>query len=449
MFGFAWLTLRQAQVALRNGRLEEAQRLIELPAVRNHRRAVELHAKLAKAFVERGEQHLKRDDTTAAWADLLQAELLGVPPKTGERLRQTLTGLGLAELRAQLQNGDLTRAEETVMKLRQRAAAATELGVLEEGLRGWLRARELAGRGEFPLAVEVVTQAGRLLGVNARLEAFHAELLQHKARTPELLAGLHDAARRERWREVVELAEQVLAGAPHHPEARALRTRAWKALQPETVSLAAPATVQEDTLSDVDADPLPPRFYLWIDGVGGYLVCLGHRLTFGQALPDARVDVPLVADVSRLHATLTRDDEGYVLEAVRPVQVNGAMVTRALLQPNDRVTVGASCQFLFRQPVPASTTARLDLVSGHRLPTSVEGVLLMAETLVLSAEAQSHVQIPELRQPIILFRHRDGLGIRHQGELRVNGQPSGGRMLLPPNATVSSAEIGFAIEPAS
>ncbi len=122
---------------------------------------------------------------------------------------------------------------------------------------------------------------------------------------------------------------------------------------------------------------------MWIDGVGGYLVCLGSRLTFGQAILDAHVDVPLVADVSRLHASLTRDAEGYVLEAVRPIQVNGQNLTRTLLQTGDRVTLGASCQFQFRLPVPISTTARLDLVSGHRLPLSVDAILLMADTLVL------------------------------------------------------------------
>jgi hypothetical protein len=443
MFGFAWLTLRQAQEALRNGRLEEALRLVEQPAVRNHRRAGELLARLAKSFVERGEQHLKRDDTGAAWADLLQAEQLGVAPRTGERLRQTLTSLGVAELRAQLQAGDTTRAEETVMKLRQRGAASAELGILEDGLRGWIRARELSGRGEFALAIDVVTHAGRLLGVNSRLESFHAELLEHRQKTPALLARLHEAARDEQWRQVVELAERVLTASPQHAEARLLRTRAWKALEPTTE---AHAPLPEE---DTPLEPLPPRFFLWIDGVGGYLVCLGHRLTFGQALPEARVDVPLVADVSRLHATVTRDSEGYVLEAVRPVQVNGNLVTRALLQPGDRVTIGSSCQFLFRLPVPGSTTARLDLVSGHRLPTSVEGVLLMAETLVMTSSQQAHVSIAELKQPLVLFRHRDGLGIRHSGEIRINGQVSNGRTLLPANATISGEDIGFAIEPAN
>ncbi|MFO0877489.1 MAG: hypothetical protein U0840_08955 [Gemmataceae bacterium] len=448
MFGFAWLTIRQAQEALRNGRLEEALRLVEQPAVRGHRKAGDLLTRIARAYVERGEQHLKRDDVTRAWADLLQAEQLGVAPRVADGLRKGLTRLGLAELRAVLHSGDLPRAEESVLKLRQRQVASGELGILEEGLRDWVRGRELQGKGEFALAEESLGQASRLLGVNSRLDQFRDTLRSQRDQFPELLCKLHEAAYEERWRDVVVLAEQVLAIAPQHDKARALRARAWRAIEPLTITQpgAALSVTKPDEANP--ADPLPPRFYLWIDSVGGYLVCLGNRLTFGQAAPDARVDVPLVADVSRLHATLSRDGEGYVLEAVRPIQVNGGSATRALLQPGDRVTIGASCQFLFRLPVPGSTSARLDLVSGHRLPTSVEGVILMAETLVLASEAQAHIQVPDLRDRLVLFRHRDGLGLRHSGEMTVNGQKSNGRSILPPRTTISGEDIGFAIEPA-
>jgi len=193
---------------------------------------------------------------------------------------------------------------------------------------------------------------------------------------------------------------------------------------------------------------LPPsRFWLWIDGVGGYLVCLGNRLTFGQALPGAPVDVPLVADVSRLHATLTRDAEGYVLEAVRPIQVNGNTVNRSLLQSGDRFTLGATCQFVFRQPVPGSITARVDLTSGHRLPMSVDGVLLMAETLVMGPGPQAHILVPDLKKPVVLFRQREALGVRYPGEFTINGQPNDGRAILPPVANVSGQDIAFGIEP--
>jgi hypothetical protein len=187
---------------------------------------------------------------------------------------------------------------------------------------------------------------------------------------------------------------------------------------------------------------------LWIDGVGGYLVCLGSRVTFGQALHDGHVDVPLVADVSRLHASLTRDAEGYVLEAVRPIQVNAREVTRALLQPGDRITLGSSCQLQFQQPVPVSTSARLDLVSGHRLPLSVDAILLMADTLVLGEGPQVHVVVPDLKQPLVIFRQKDTLGLRHAGKLYINGRTSGERLLLSDlHATVNGENISFALEP--
>jgi hypothetical protein len=48
---------------------------------------------------------------------------------------------------------------------------------------------------------------------------------------------------------------------------------------------------------------------------------------------------------------------------------------------------------------------------------------------------------------MILFRHRNGLGLRHAGELRINGQKSTGRTILSPRATVSGEDIAFGIEP--
>src|ERR1043166_9532222 len=94
------------------------------------------------------------------------------------------------------------------------------------------------------------------------------------------------------------------------------------------------------TPGQAPAAELPRRFWLWIDGIGGYLVCLGSRITIGQATPESDVDVPILADVSRLHAALTRDAEGYVLDAVKPVRINDRQADRALLRSGDRVTLG-------------------------------------------------------------------------------------------------------------
>jgi len=245
---------------------------------------------------------------------------------------------------------------------------------------------------------------------------------------------------------VLELTEQVLAMAPQHAEARKARARAWQAVEPVTVAFRQRA--EEEPEAPVPTDETPRRFFLWIDGVGGYLVCLGTNVTLGHASPDTHVDVPLAADVSRLHATVTRDAEGgYLLEASRTVQVNGQPATKVVLKPGDRITLGRSCQLLYQRPVPVSNSARLDLVSGHRVLPGVDGVLLMADNLVLGPGGQGHVPMPDLAQPVVLFRTKNGLGVRHTGGLTVDGQRVKDRAVLGPNACVSGEDFAFAVEP--
>ena len=170
-------------------------------------------------------------------------------------------------------------------------------------------------------------------------------------------------------------------------------------------------------------------------------------MTIGQATPDGYVDVPLFADISRLHAALTRDAEGYLLEALRPVLVNGSPVEKMLLRANDRVTLGTSCQIQFRQPAAVSASARLDLVSGHRFPLSVEGVLLMADTLLLGPGSQVHVAVPDLKQPVVLYRQKDALAVRWSGAFSIDGQRMQERGPLTSRSTATGEDLSFALEP--
>jgi|SRR5579884_2101752 len=439
MLGFGG-NVRLAQDALRAGRLEDAQRLLEQPGVAGQRGAVEALAQLARALVDRGERRLRQDDAEGAWQDLLAAERLRTAERAGERLRFALVRLGVSEVRALLTAGDPHRAGEVVEHLRRRGARSPELQVLEETARLWQRARDLADQGEFAAAQDAAERAVRLFIDLAPLAVFRADLMKRREAFAGLSGRLHEAADANRWREVIDLADELLEVAPQHAEARRLRGRAWRAVEPNTVPM------RHD-----DAPPPPEeqgsRFVLWVDGVAGYLICLGDRLTLGQAVLDARADVPLVADVSRLHATLTRDAEGYLFETSRGARVNGQPTARALLRSGDRLTLGASCQLLFRQPVPVSTSARLDVVSGHRLPLAVDGVLLMADNLVLGPGEQVHVTVPDLTKPVVLFRLRDGLGLKYAGKVTVNGQVAPERGPLPLPAVVCGDEVSFAVEP--
>src|SRR5262249_20552437 len=157
-------------------------------------------------------------------------------------------------------------------------------------------------------ALQTIERARRLLpATHAALERFQREVEQKAGSFPALLGRLHEAANQARWRDVIDLSEQVLAAAPQHAEARKARARACKAIEP--VTGAEKSTIQPAPAENASS----PRFLLWIDGVGGFLVCLAPKVTMGQATPEGNVDLPLFADISRVHATLTRDVEGYLL----------------------------------------------------------------------------------------------------------------------------------------
>ena len=147
-----WLTLRQAREALRAGRPDEAQRLLDPPVAEGYRKAVRLMREVARAYLARGEKHLRADNAEAAWADLLAAEALNTGESGAIQLRQTLTRLGLAVCRAALEAGNPLHVVETAARLGDRSARSAELDALAETAREWVSASEQADRGEFLLA---------------------------------------------------------------------------------------------------------------------------------------------------------------------------------------------------------------------------------------------------------------------------------------------------------
>src|SRR5262245_13393889 len=235
MLGLGWFALRQAQEALKAGHLDEVQRLLSQPGMDN-RRGRELRGQLARAYAERGERHLRRDDAAAAWGELLRAEHADATEPTAAHLRQALMRLGLAEVRALLEVGKPSRALEVASHLRERGVRQPELDSLTEAARHWVRAMELADRGEFAQSRLAGEQAQRgLPGAAASWQQFHQSLNEREQSFAQVAQTLLEAAQAAQWREVIALCERVLSLAPEHAEARKLRAQAWRAIEPETV----------------------------------------------------------------------------------------------------------------------------------------------------------------------------------------------------------------------
>jgi hypothetical protein len=169
--------------------------------------------------------------------------------------------------------------------------------------------------------------------------------------------------------------------------------------------------------------PTADRLMLWVDAVGGYWVCLGDNITVGQPARCDSIDVPILADISGRHARIRRDGEGYLLEAIREVQLDGQPVQgAALLRHGSRIALGEAVRLGFRRPHALSATARLDFLSHHRTQPSADAVLLMAESCILGPHAHCHVVCRDWPNEVILYRQGEQLMCRTAGGLEIDGK---------------------------
>jgi hypothetical protein len=189
------------------------------------------------------------------------------------------------------------------------------------------------------------------------------------------------------------------------------------------------------------------RFMLWIDAVGGYWVCLGDEITIGQ--PDRRgtPDVPILGDLSVCHARLRRDGEGYLVEAVREVAVDGRPVREfSWLRDGSQIQLGASVRLLFRRPHALSGTARLEFLSRHRTQPSTDGVLWMADSCVLGPKRHCHVVCRNWTREVILYRDGDELFSRTNGKWTIDGVVCEGRGRITKNSRIQGDGFSFNLE---
>jgi hypothetical protein len=189
------------------------------------------------------------------------------------------------------------------------------------------------------------------------------------------------------------------------------------------------------------------RFRLWIDAVGGFLVCLGDEIVLGQAASENYPDVPILGDLSRRHALIHRDEEGYVIDPVRLVKIDGRAIERPTTLADGRmIELGNGVRLRFRRPHPLSFTARLELVSHHRTLPALDGVLLMADSCIVGPGPQSHVVARDLAGEVVLFRQGAGLACRTAGQIKIDGTGHEGRGPLTAKSRVEGSDFAFTLE---
>lgn len=204
------------------------------------------------------------------------------------------------------------------------------------------------------------------------------------------------------------------------------------------------------------AGELPGRFFLWVDAVGGYLVCLGDQVTIGQSgtagltAVGAGPDIAVLAPLSRRHATLHRSTEGYVLEPWHSVSRNGRPLREAEgLVDGDEVELGTGLKLRFRQPHPLSLSAVLEFLGRRQTRPAVDAAVLMADSLVLGPRTESHIVCRHWSGEAVLFRRHGSLACRATGDWRVDGHPANGPTAIRGGSRVAGEDFSFSIESAA
>lgn len=189
------------------------------------------------------------------------------------------------------------------------------------------------------------------------------------------------------------------------------------------------------------------RQVLWIDGVGGYLLCPADEIVIGQAISGSNADVAVVGDLSRQAAAIRRNGGDYLLQPIQETRINGAVVERPqLLRDGQVIELGPRVRIRFSKPSPLSSSARLDLVSLHRWKPSVDGILLLADSCIFGPRTPSHVLCPDWQHELLLFKGADQWYFRTAAEVQVSGKPHSGSVPMTPGMRVRGEDFSFSVE---
>ena len=439
----AWrLKLREARAAYELGRLDEAGQLLSEGNLREFLPAKQLASDVAQQLTARARTMVERGDTSAGWHDLSAAAALGEEDEPMREIRAALVDRRLAEVEQLLQADDPRRALDQLDRLERRAGSTPAVRAWRQVARHQEAAGRLARRGCFDRAEGELTSALAIRPGLTLLESRRQQCRVNGEQVERLGQELHGLLAKEDasavpWSEVLAVADALLAIAPDNSQAQQARRRAWRsvgmkvtcgAAGPDLPARRRPAersthvnngSPKVDTVADKQRGM---RFLMWVDQVGGFLVCRGDQIVLGQPHPEGQADVPIVADVSRRHAVIRRDESGYTIEPIHAVKIDGRAVGEiTLLADGNEIELGSGLRIRFRKPHALSSTARLELVSHHKTEPPVDAILLMAESCVLGPNQHSHVTCNRWQRDVILHGEGDSLRCHTQGTIDVDG----------------------------
>lgn len=209
------------------------------------------------------------------------------------------------------------------------------------------------------------------------------------------------------------------------------------------------SAVMMTTPNEPRPSPVAARYHLWVDGVGGYLLCLQDRVTIGgPADPGKQADVTLLANLSRKHATFVRSGEGYILEPHGTTFVGHRQIIEPTPLTGDyAVRLGSNVELAFRLPSVLSGTSVLEFASDHRPVYSVDAVIMMEDNCLMGPGRDHHVLCDGWSETVVLFRRNGEFWCKSRNPVSVAGKAArDGGPIRPGDVVSSGSDVRFRLE---
>jgi hypothetical protein len=186
---------------------------------------------------------------------------------------------------------------------------------------------------------------------------------------------------------------------------------------------------------------------LWVDAVGGFLVCLDDVISIGQPSPSESLALPILADLSRRHAIIRRDAGAYVIDPLQRTFVDGRAINGPfVLADNQLIQLGDNVHIRFTKPHALSMTDRLVLECHHKTQPSADGVLLMADSCVLGPNRHCHVRCRDWQRDIVIYRQNNQVFCRADEPLSIDGVAATSGNEIQSGSSVEGESFSFAWE---
>jgi hypothetical protein len=350
-------------------------------------------------------------------------------------------------------------------------------------------AEELAAVGKFTESLVALEKARNLQPdlpfIEARISAAQLREIQMK----ELTAELQSTALKCHWAEVNDCCKKILAIAPKHQIALDAQRHCMTQIKRKTSS-GLRATHVPDRVSDnsffrissgslqdleavgstfngtgdnthsgasgdegldagvVEKSQKANSFILWVDGVGGYLVCADNVNTIGQAVPRANISIPIIGDLRGRHARLETVGGQHLLQALGSVTVDSEkLVVPVELKHQQIIELDGGVKLKYTQSHPLSKSARLDFVSRHRTQPWSDAVLIASQSIVLGPNRDNHVFCPVWASDLIIFQRKDKWFCRTREPFEIDGLPIEKEGEIQFDSRISGEDFSLTLEP--